>query len=164
MSDTRWKAGKTKADGTPQRKHWWSAIPPLHRLFLKVYPRGDCWEYRGHVGKNGYGQLQGPDGRITTAHRLAYELAHGVTLPRGQVVHPDHLCRHRWCVRPSHLEVVKVRTNILRGVGATAQHAKQTHCINGHPFNAENTYYRKGRPGGRDCKVCARARKRGPRG
>lgn len=156
MSDTRWKAERPA-----QRLPWWAAIAFDKRFWLKVWPRGDCWEWRGYVMPEGYGQAQDANGRITTAHRIAYELAKG-SLPPGIV--PDHLCRHRWCVRPSHLEAVTEQVNILRGVGPTAQHAQQTQCVNGHPFDSANTYYRKDRPGGRDCRACKRQRDRRYRG
>jgi HNH endonuclease len=92
------------------------------------------------------------------AHRLAYILEIG-PVPAGLTL--DHLCRHRACVNPAHLEAITNHENILRGAGASAQHARQTHCVNGHPFDAVNTYIRKtvGRPG-RECKECSRLRNR----
>lgn len=32
----------------------------------------------------------------------------------------------------------------------------KTHCVNGHPFDSENTYNRADRPGYRECKQCRR--------
>lgn len=73
MSDTRWKAERPA-----QRLPWWAAIAFDKRFWLKVWPRGDCWEWRGYVMPEGYGQAQDANGHITTAHRIAYELAEGI--------------------------------------------------------------------------------------
>lgn len=35
--------------------------------------------------------------------------------------------------------------------------AGHTHCINGHPFDATNTYFPPGRPGHRGCRTCRSA-------
>jgi hypothetical protein len=43
--------------------------------------------------------------------------------------------------------------NVLRGFGSSAQKARQTHCIRGHEFTAENTYLSKK---GRNCRTCMR--------
>jgi hypothetical protein len=37
-------------------------------------------------------------------------------------------------------------------VGTAATHAKQTHCIHGHPFAGDNLYDRP--TGGRACRTC----------
>jgi len=72
--------------------------------------------------------------------------------------HIDHLCRNRACANPAHLEAVPPRVNILRGVGMSAIHARQTHCVNGHPFDAENTLILP--DGERCCRTCNRERQR----
>jgi hypothetical protein len=48
-----------------------------------------------------------------------------------------------------------MRTNVLRGYGATAKHARQTHCLNGHPLSGENLYLEPN--GGRKCRICRHA-------
>lgn len=123
------------------------------RFRFKVYARGDCWEWRGCRGKNGYGRFGNGEGLIVFAHRYAYELAKGF-LPATLVI--DHLCRHPWCVKPSHLEAVTGTTNMLRGNGWSGRHARTTHCPAGHPYNADNTY--RSKLGKRHCRVCDRTR------
>jgi hypothetical protein len=117
-------------------------------------PNG-CWQWTGHRNKGGYGLMRGRDWRDVhqRAHRLTYELLVG-PIPEGLEL--DHLCRNRGCVNPAHLEPVSHRVNILRSpVAPPAVHAKKTHCVNGHPFDEENTYITK--RGGRCCRACGRA-------
>src|SRR5258708_23227499 len=117
---------------------------------FKIWARGDCWEWRGRRTAGGYGEAH--DGREALyAHRVAYEHAKG-SIPVGLEI--DHLCRHPWCVRPSHLEAVTHRVNDIRGVTVIAQNARKTHCKHGHPLDGPNLRLRKG--GTRGCRACDR--------
>lgn len=120
-------------------------------------PDTGCWLWTGATNSNGYGQIK-VDGRTTYAHRFAYEVARG-PVPAGMEL--DHLCSVRRCVRPSHLEAVDHRTNLLRGQTTTAAMANRngqvTHCPQGHPYDEANTYRWGGR---RHCKACHAARQR----
>jgi hypothetical protein len=71
----------------------------------------------------------------------------------------DHLCRNRACCNPWHLEPVTAVVNVMRGVAPTAQHARATECVSGHPFDDENTY-RNPTTGQRSCRACARVYQR----
>jgi hypothetical protein len=51
-----------------------------------------------------------------------------------------------------------MKENVLRGFGPTAIHARATHCPHGHPFDSENTQFRK--KGGRSCAECHRLEER----
>lgn len=106
------------------------------RLSSKFTIDDDCWNWFGAMLPNGYGSIQ-RDRRQTGAHRAMFELLRG-PIPDGMVI--DHLCRNRRCVNPAHMEPVTSRVNVLRGEGHTARNAKKTHCVHGHPFDAENTY------------------------
>lgn len=134
----------TKAKGRPPS-------PVLPRLASKFTVSDGCWEWTG-TRTYGYGRFR-LRGKYVQAHRLMYELLVG-PIPDGLQL--DHLCRNRACVRPSHLEPVTQRENILRGEGPTANNATKTHCRYGHEFTPENTYQVK--TGGRFCRACARAR------
>ena len=114
---------------------------------------GDCWEWTGTKANRGYGSIHhnGRDGYLP--HRLSYELLVG-PIPDGLVL--DHLCKNRCCVRPSHLEPVTNRVNILRGEGIAAQNFFKTHCLKGHPFDVSNTKIRK--DNSRACRKCERER------
>lgn len=73
----------------------------------------------------------------------------------------DHLCRTRHCVNPDHLEPVSQQENNRRGESRSSIRARQTECINGHPFDDENTaWVTQGKYRLRRCKACAAARAR----
>ncbi len=118
---------------------------------------GPCWMWIAHVNRHrGYGHFNA-GGREGYAHRFAYELLVG-PIPDGLEL--DHLCRVRHCVNPAHLEPVTRRENVLRGQAPSAYQARQTCCIRGHLFNAENTYIRPDN-GARQCRTCRRLREAG---
>lgn len=110
-----------------------------------------CWLWREHTTPVGYAQLT-HQRKPLPAHRVTYELAKG-PIPEG--LHVDHLCRVRHCINPDHLEAVTPRENILRGEGRAALNARKTHCVNGHPFDEENTYVWRDKQ--RHCRICIRA-------
>ena len=134
-------------------------VPVAERLWAKVVlgpvsevrpDLGPCWMW--HNGRERVYPHLAVDGRWIVAHRLAYELTRG-PIPEGLQL--DHLCRVPGCVRPLHHEVVTPRENYLRGVSGPAVNAAKTHCIHGHPFDAQNTkWVRGGRR--RDCRTCGR--------
>jgi hypothetical protein len=114
------------------------------RFMSKVVVVEDCWEWVGYRDREGYGKMGG-----ACAHRVSYELFIG-PIPDGLTI--DHLCRNPGCVKPSHLEAVPIRVNVLRGVNnACAVNARKTHCKHGHEFTTENTYRSKL---GRCCRKC----------
>ena len=68
----------------------------------------DCWEWEASSGYNGYGQYR-HNGKMTGAHRVAWNLTHG-TIPDGlQVLHH---CDNPSCVNPAHLWLGTQRDNI----------------------------------------------------
>jgi hypothetical protein len=117
-------------------------LPPRHPAL------GPCWLWTGHQGDRGYA----PRGR-QGAYHFAYRWA-GKICPPGYEL--DHLCRNPGCVNPDHLEPVTHHVNILRGDAPPARAARQTHCLNGHPYNEANTYYYGPGKRSRYCRVCGR--------
>jgi hypothetical protein len=118
-------------------------------------PWTGCWLWLGKLDKDGYGTL-GVNYAMKKAHRASYEFARG-PIPPG--LHIDHLCRVRCCVNPDHLEPVTCRENLMRGKGLAAINHAKTHCVHGHEFTPDNTYFHRSRRG-RICKTCIYARKR----
>lgn len=122
--------------------------------FLFRFGTEPCWIWPGKPMANGYAHstIPAPDGGkgvFVYVHSYAHEKLIG-PIPAG-LVH-DHLCRHRNCFDPWHLEPVTNRENILRGTGASARCARKTHCPRGHPYEGENLILR---PNGfRRCRTC----------
>ena len=123
--------------------------PPAERFWEKVrVAASGCWEWTGRCCQRGYGWFWDGNQSIH-AYKWAYLSANG-SIPSNLEL--DHLCRNPSCVRPSHLEAVTHRINMLRGVSPTAANAVKTQCIHGHAFDADNTYtYSDGK---RRCRAC----------
>jgi len=109
-----------------------------------------CWNWRGTKTRLGYG-ICSIDEIKTTAHRGMYYLLYG-NIQCGLEI--DHLCKNTLCVNPSHLEAITRLENIRRGSRAT-----QTHCIHGHEFTKNNTYFKKSN-GTRVCRACSKLRQK----
>lgn len=104
-----------------------------------------CWIWLGRRDKRGtYGM-----GSKSMAHREMFVL-HGGEIPPGYEI--DHLCLTTLCVNPAHLEPVTPEENRRR------RYALIVKCVNGHPYDDENTYFRPS--GWRDCRTCIRSRVR----
>lgn len=124
------------------------SFDPASRFSYDVTPDG-CWVWNKGLNDAGYGLTSNGKGKNKRAHVASYELVRG-PVPAGLVL--DHLCRNRACINPEHLEPVTRRENTLRGVGASAQNARKSHCPRGHAYDEGNTVLR--RRGGRECRTC----------
>lgn len=137
-----------------------------------------CWHWTGRISRTGYGDAWKlmPDGKKPPypAHRLAYERAHGVDLPRRgepghrQVDHTCHnrskscpggrSCLHRRCVNPTHLVLATAKENSEASSNTPAhRNRRKTHCSRGHAFTPDNTYIQVRKNGttvSRSCKRC----------
>lgn len=111
-------------------------------------PNSGCWLWTGKTVL-GYGMFWIDQYNLIPAHRFSWQREVG-PIPEGLDI--DHLCRVRACINPRHLEPVTRKVNILRGEGACAKHARQTHCKRGHELIPENVY---NYGTTRNCKPCA---------
>ncbi len=127
----------------------YTRTPADQRFWPKVKKGDGCWLWTGSTDSHGYGKLLGTDHRLISSHRFSWQLVYG-PIAQGMVL--DHLCRVRNCVRPSHLEPVTQRQNVLRSIGPASDNAVKTHCVRGHLFDEANTYTKT--PGHRQCCRC----------
>ena len=108
---------------------------------------GKCWIDNQSLSK-GYSQ-RNIKGIRYNGHRESYKLFIGA-IPEGLVI--DHLCGNKACYRPSHLEAVTQKENVLRGNSFFATRSRMTHCFRGHEFDESNTLINKN--GTRRCRKC----------
>lgn len=118
--------------------------PQPERFLALVQKTPDCWLWKGHVARDGYGR----HGRIPgtrspeRAHRRAFRLFVGD--PDGLQIH--HACGNPLCVNPDHLVPLDQEDH-------TAAHRDRADaCINGHAWTDDNT--RLTRDGKRRCRAC----------
>lgn len=109
-----------------------------------------CILWEGALDTHGYGQRK-VDGRNRLVHRLAYEEAHKVELPRDILVH--HTCEEPRCINPDHLVAMTRRTHVR------LHRNPDNRCRHGHEYTPENTYIKPN--GTRRCRECKRIRERG---
>jgi hypothetical protein len=78
------------------------------RFWIKARIGDGCWEWQGSRSTQGYGRF-GVRGRNRQAHRVAYELWHGVS--PGELFVCHH-CDNTRCIRPSHLFIGTQKDNV----------------------------------------------------
>ena len=112
----------------------------------------DCWEWTAPRANHGYGSFS-INGISVKAHRMSAVIALGWFDARLYVLHH---CDNKPCVNPRHLYLGTHRDNMLDAVERRLHpQTRKTHCIQGHPYDADNTYIRP--TGGRGCRICGRA-------
>lgn len=110
---------------------------------------GSCRLWKRSISTRGYGEL-GWKGHSTNVHIHAYKLWKG-EIPKDMTI--NHLCRHKLCINPNHLEVTSRLRNRIKGG------RKNLICLNGHRLlkNSIMCYFKK--TGVRECKKCQDASK-----
>jgi hypothetical protein len=122
-----------------------------------VFPENGCILWTGGQDGRGYARFCTDAVHQRAAHRWVYERYRG-PVPNGMEL--DHLCRVRHCVNPDHLEPVPHKVNLARSdITVQARLSARTHCINGHEFTPENTFFKR-KVRGRRCRICKRLSER----
>jgi Autographiviridae endonuclease len=109
----------------PPRRRARQNKPISERLWAKVQksdkPDG-CWLWTGAKQSSGYGNISITNGKQQRmgAHRVAFEVANGVTLAIGERVLHSRRCTSKLCCRPSHLRRGSQAENIAEAGKAGA--------------------------------------------
>lgn len=127
---------------------------PLPEEFrVQIDTSGDCWLWIGPLSESGYGWYRHEVHPQKRVHRFAWESLVAL-IPPGMTI--DHLCFVKRCVNPDHLRMVSRSENSKGGPLRTRKNKRMTECLQGHPFDEENTYVRP--DGYRGCRKCHAAR------
>jgi hypothetical protein len=84
----------------------------------------------------GYGNFS-VNNRMKRAHRVSYATYHRKEIPPSLQI--DHLCRINSCINPSHLEVVTLRKNVIRGASSIL-HKNKTSIFTGVSLSPRNKW------------------------
>jgi hypothetical protein len=120
--------------------------------------------WMGTLNEKGYARMGFGGQKKRFVHRLSYEEYTGRKIDKPEI---DHLCRHPWCVNPSHLEPVTRSENQKRSPLNRRGVRKFQFCRRGHSLTADNVYRMKN---GKDedgcqlfdrvCRICILTRQR----
>lgn len=125
----------------------------LYRFEGKVLKTDKCWYWTAAL-KDGYGAFRTAKQKTVRAHKWYFERLNG-SVRRGYEL--DHMCNHRNCVNPNHLDVVTHHENVKRApIGKRAlRKIIRTHCPSGHPYIPSNTYILPSTKE-RRCRICTK--------
>lgn len=101
----------------------------IERFWQKVSlsNNAECWPWGASVNSNGYGQVgltTGGVSRILKAHKVAWEIAHDLTIPEN--ARASHSCGNRLCCNPHHVIISTTSdgTNDPKGHARGQDHGK----------------------------------------
>lgn len=66
----------------------------------------ECWNWRGHIGKDGMGYAYTGPNQKRSAARVAWEMTHGPIVETTRPKMVKHTCGNRLCCNPAHLRLL----------------------------------------------------------
>ena len=102
--DTHYQRWRKWGTTDTRREHF---KDPGDAIRSRVERVGECLIWTGAKGADGYGLIR-VRGKVTRAHRYAWELARGEI---GPGVFLDHSCGNRACIELAHLRIATQREN-----------------------------------------------------
>lgn len=107
-------AHRVRRHGDPQagapRRHHGDLLDRLTRRLRLT--DGGCWLWGGCHDQHGYGWVGVAGGKVRRVHLAAFE---ELVEPVPEGLELDHVCRHKGCWNPDHLEAVAHAENLRRG-------------------------------------------------
>ena len=112
-----------------------------------------CWLIEKSLDAYGYPYFK-LMGKNIKLHRMIFRMTKGRLLDNMVI---DHICNHRNCINPDHLQQITQGENVRRGSSISTFYASRSACIRDHEYTPENTHWRGTT---RVCRTCKRESER----
>jgi hypothetical protein len=127
---------------------------------VEILEEHECWEWDAATQSSGYGAFAYTPNKTITAHRYSWAIHHNKGKLPSADMHVMHLCDHKICVNPYHLQLGTAEENNKDGRDRgripsietlVGRPSTKKLCRHGHRRTPENTIFKDGYP---LCKTC----------